>query len=190
MHMKYFGDSYDLVKLSLINWMRDFGNWSIHPMLTEKATTEETIAFERFLSAPLISTEVLTATTDRKAYFSCTTHAGNLFLDPDTGLRTKSPSPQRSPEYLLLNELVEIASARPKSLTLAFDQSLPRGSESAALTKKLNHLLAEEVFTFAYVSHACFVVASRDKELIDEALIHVRSQSKLPDNRFLVPTVT
>lgn len=188
MHMKYFGDSYDLVKLSLIGWLRPFGSWSVHPMLTEKATPDEIQAFERFLGAPLISTDVLSATTDRKAYLSCAVQAGNLFLDPDTGLRVKSPSPQRSPEYLFSAELVEIVSARPESLTLVFDQSLPRGGESTALMKKLHHLRAEGVHTFAYVSHACFVVASCDKALIDKALTHVRSESRLPANRFLVPS--
>jgi hypothetical protein len=33
--MRYFGDSYDIVKQSLIRWLADFGQWSAHPMFPE-----------------------------------------------------------------------------------------------------------------------------------------------------------
>jgi hypothetical protein len=188
MHMKYFGDSYDLVKLSFIGWLRRFGDWSVHPMLTEKATPEEIRAFERFLGTPLISTEILTTATDREKYLSSAYHAGNLFLDPDTGLRMKSTNGVRAPEYLFSSELVRIVASRPKALTLVFDQSLPRGGEPAALLEKLKLLLAEGIHSFAYVSHACFVVAGHDRTLVEKARAHVQSESKLPASRFLAPT--
>jgi hypothetical protein len=185
--MKYFGDSYDIVKLSLIGWLRHFGEWSVHPMLTEKAAPKDIQAFERFLGVSVISTQVLTATTNRESYFlSCVTHTGNLFLDPDTGLRLKFTNGIRAPEYLFSAELVHITSSRPKALTLVFDQSLPRGKEREALEHKLKNLLAHGVHCFAYVSHACFVVAGHDRALIESALNHVISESKLPINRFIV----
>lgn len=185
MHMKYFGDSYDIVKLSLISWLRCFGEWSVHPMLTERANPADIQTFERLLNARVISAEVLTTTTDRAAYLSCATHGGNLFLDPDPGLRLKSTKGLRAPEYLFSEELVRITSSRPKALTLVFDQSLPRGKESGALEHKLKNLLTHGVHSFAYVSHACFMVAGHDRTLVDSALNHVISESKLPANRFL-----
>lgn len=188
MHMKYFGDSYDLVKLSLIGWLRRFGEWSVHPMLTEEATPDDIRAFERFLGTPLISTEVLTTATDREQFLSCAHRAGNLFLDPDTGLRMKPTIGVRAPEYLFSSELIRIVASRPKALTLVFDQSLPRGGEPAALLGKLRQLLGEGIHSFAYVSHACFVVAAHDRGLIEKALAHVQSESRLPARRFLVPT--
>jgi len=186
MHMKYLGDSYDIVKLSLIGWLRHFGEWSVHPMLTEKAAPKEIQAFERLLGASVISTQVLTATTNRESYLSCAIHTGNLFLDPDTGLRLKSTNGLRAPKYLFSAELVHITSSRPKALTLVFDQSLPRGKEREALEHKLKNLLTHGVHCFAYVSHASFVVGGNDRALIESARKHVISESKLPANRFIV----
>lgn len=186
MHMKYFGDSYDIVKLSLIGWLRHFGEWSVHPMLTEKAESNDIQAFEHFLGARVISTQVLTATTNRELYLSCATHTGNLFLDPDTGLRLESINSARSPKYLFLTELVHLMSSRPNALTIVFDQSLPRGREREALEHKLNNLSTHGVECFAYASHACFVVAGHDRTLVKRAFNHVLSESRLPANRFIV----
>ncbi len=87
MRMKYFGDSYDIVKQSLIGWLGDFGSWAVHPMLTEEATEKQIVAFESFLGARVISREILTENTKRDLYLSCGADYENLFLDPDTGLR-------------------------------------------------------------------------------------------------------
>lgn len=35
MKLQYFGDSYDIVKKSLICWLSEFGPWVTHPMFTE-----------------------------------------------------------------------------------------------------------------------------------------------------------
>src|ERR1700691_3051331 len=55
MHMQYFGDSSDIVKQSLIHWLGRFGDWSVHPMLTESATAQQVERFERFLGARVLS---------------------------------------------------------------------------------------------------------------------------------------
>jgi len=188
--MRYFGDSYDLVKLLLISWLRHFGDWSVHPMLTEKASFEDILAFERFLGAPMISTEVLSLDTNRDEYLSCACSTGNLFLDPDTGLRINSTNGRRAPEYLFSAELSRIVASRPQALTLVFDQSLQRGRESTAMLGKLRTLMSDGIYSFAYISHACFILAGHDKELIENARFHVQSESKLPTSRFLVPTET
>ena len=126
MRMGYFGDSYDIVKQSLIGWLGEFGDWSVHPMLTRPATPEEVKAFERFLGAKVICAEVLARDVNRVAYLSCAGKCGNLFLDPDTGLRLRETD-CRKPKagYLFLEELVRLSKQRSHSLTLVFDQSLP-----------------------------------------------------------------
>ncbi len=86
MKFKYFGDSYDVVKKSLIAWLCEFGGWYAHPMFTEPVTPDQSALFARFLDAKLVSAEELTPRTDRAAYFSSCLSAGNLFLDPDTGI--------------------------------------------------------------------------------------------------------
>jgi hypothetical protein len=185
MHMRYFGDSYDIVKLSLINWLRHLGDWSAHPMLTESATADEIAAFERFLGAHVVSSEVLTTTTDRSSYLASAAKCGHLFLDPDTGLKIKTTTGLKAPEYLFANKLEQLNKLRPNSLTLVFDQSLQRGKERGSLDKKLNTLRSGGVHCFAYVSHACFIVGGSDKDLVGRALSDVMAKSKLPDSRFL-----
>ena len=87
MRMKYLGDSYDIVKQSLLLWLKSLGEWSVHPMFTESVGKAGIMEFEAILGAKVISTDVLTLASDRSAYFSCARSCGNLFLDPDTGLR-------------------------------------------------------------------------------------------------------
>lgn len=70
MHINYFGDSYDIVKQSLIRWLRPLGQWSVHPMFTESASKSDSEKFERFLAVDLISREVLTRATGRDSYFA------------------------------------------------------------------------------------------------------------------------
>ncbi len=95
--MRYFGDSYDIVKQSLIRWLADFGQWSAHPMFTEAVTAADVAAFESLLNVKVVSTDVLTLDTDRSAYLACGSACGHLFLDPDTGLRMPSTRGVRPP---------------------------------------------------------------------------------------------
>jgi len=55
MRMSYFGDSYDVVKQSLLHWLQYFGQWSVHPMFTQPVSDKNISAFERFIGAKLIS---------------------------------------------------------------------------------------------------------------------------------------
>jgi hypothetical protein len=135
------------------------------------------------LGAEVLATEVLTPTIDRASYFSCAEPCGNLFLDPDTGLRLRRTPPRKSPEYVFAPELIDLVRKRPDALTLVFDQSLRRGSERLQVGEKLRHLRYHEVFGLAYVSHACFVMVGQDRELMDPASQRLSSESKLPQGR-------
>src|SRR5262245_16609911 len=108
MRMDYFGDSYDIVKQSLLRWLRNFGEWSVHPMLTESVSQADVRAFESMLNARVISTDVFTAYSDRAAYLECGARCGHLFLDPDTGLRMRSVGGVRSPEYIFASEVLRL----------------------------------------------------------------------------------
>ena len=183
--MRYFGDSYDIVKQSLLRWLRRFGGWSVHPMFTEVVSPSETAAFEKFLGAKVASTDVLTNGTDRNAYFACGYSCGNLFLDPDTGLKLKDTRGVRAPQYLFARELNRITAERRGYLTVVFDQSIARGQEENHLEQKLRHLLGHGIYAFAYRSHACFVVAGRDRTLVEHARAHLIVESGLPEGRLL-----
>ena len=129
MRMRYFGDSYDIVKQSLLRWLRGFGERSAHPMFTQPVSDADVAAFEKLLAVKVVSRNVLTVDTNRTAYLAPASSCGHLFLDPDTGLRMRPTRGVRAPEYLFANELVRLADARPASLTVVFDQSVRRGSE-------------------------------------------------------------
>ena len=133
-----------------------------------------------------MSREVLTAATDRWAYFSCAHGCSNLFLDPDKGIRLESPHPRgkRAQEYLYADELVQLIAQRPQALTVVFDQSLARGQEQESLEVKLCYLASQHVSAFAYRSHACFVIAGVDGSLVERARAHIVAESRLPKSRF------
>ena len=100
MRAQFFGDSYDIIKRSFIAWLSLFGPWSAHPMFTEAVAAKDARRFARFLGANLLSVELLTPDTDRESYFSSCRRAGNLFLDPDTGVRLASCGGARSARYV------------------------------------------------------------------------------------------
>jgi hypothetical protein len=184
MHIKYFGDSYDIVKQSLIRWLAPFGRWSVHPMFTETPGPMEATHFATFLGADLLSDTVLTAGTHRPAYFSCASMCGNFFLDPDTGLRLEPVRGKRAPEFLFVSELISLIQKSPRFLTLVFDQSHPRGSVRASLNKKLGYLSNHGISAFAYESHTCFIIAGQDSAITTRARAHLLAESRLPASRF------
>ena len=190
MHMKHFGDSYDIVKQSLLRWLQPFGDWSMHPMFTE-ALDGESEAFGGFLGVRVISTEVLKPDTDRSAYFSCARSCGNLFLDPITGLRIEETTRRKIANYLLGSDVALLMRERQNHLLLVFDQSLPNGKDEfrrQQLSKKLRALAEQhKVSAFAYLSHACFIIAGREN-LLEEARKHLIAESRLPESRFLQVT--
>jgi hypothetical protein len=187
-HIKYFGDSYDVVKQSLIRWLVRFGHWSVHPMFTEAVKPAKAAAFADFLGARLLSDFVLTANTERPTYFACASSCDNLFLDPNTGLRIKSISGRRAPEFLFASELVSLIQKRPSFLTMVFDQSHSRGSVRGSLDQKLRHLSDSGISAFAHSSHACFIIAGHDVDLVDRARTQLLRESLLPVSRLVVPT--
>jgi hypothetical protein len=186
MHIRYFGDSYDIVKHSLIRWLAAFGEWAVHPMFTESVSGPEAAAFGSFLGARVLSTDVLAIHTSRPGYFASAATAENLFLDPDTGLRVDPVRGARAPEFLFTSELVSLVEARPRFLTLVFDQSHPRGSERASLKRKLRHLSDRGVPAFAYLSHACFIIAGGNTGLAGRARADLLAASRLPESRLVV----
>ena len=186
MKPSYLGDSYDIVKQSLLRWLSSMGSWATHPMFTEPVSSEQANDFARLLGTRLLSLDTLTNGIDRVAYLApareCHEH---VFLDPDTGIRLKHTLARKAPAYVFGTELIEIASACPDKLVLVFDQSLARGSERQQLQGKLQTFAVHGVHAVAYVSHACFVLLGRNSSLVEAAFDLLQSESCLPRRRFL-----
>ncbi len=187
MKPSYLGDSYDIVKQSLLRWLSSMGLWATHPMFTEPVSSGEADAYARLLGTRLLSIDPITNNTDRVAYLApaCECHE-NVFLDPDTGIRLKPTRGKKAPFYIFGTELIEIVSERPDKLVLVFDQSLARGSERQQLQSKLQTFAAHDVYSIAYVSHACFVLLGRDSSLVELAFDVLQNESRLPRRRFLL----
>jgi hypothetical protein len=185
MHLKHFGDSYDIVKKSILQWLGPFGPWAAHPMFTHDVSADEGEQFSKFLGVPLVSLERLRPDSTRQAYFSACGDCRSVFLDPSTGVRLHRRGGSRSPEFVFGDELVAIASARPEGLVLAFDQSLPRGREVGEILKKLAHFRDQGLQGFAYVSHASFMVVGRSEVVVREARGAVAAHSGLPARRIV-----
>ena len=140
MKLQYFGDSYDIVKKSLIRWLGEFGPWVTHPMFTEDISPEEAKAFSRLIGTPLLCAERLNSKTNRAEYFSSCNDVGNLFLDPDKGIYLKPCRGRNSENYVFGTELVEWCEVRTNALTLVFDQSYSREVKKAiVLQAKLKY---------------------------------------------------
>ncbi len=186
MNPKYLGDSYDIVKQSLLRWLADIGTWTTHPMFTEHVSTEQAEAFFSLLGTRLLSYDTLTHHTDRDAYLApvrdCKDH---VFLDPDTGIRLEPTHGVMATRYLFGTELVAIADARPERLTLVFGHSLARGEERKQLKIKLNSFADQGVLGIAYVSHSCFVLVGKNSSVLGLAFETLKRESRLPASRFL-----
>jgi hypothetical protein len=186
MNPKFLGDSYDIVKQSLLRWLGPFGTWATHPMFTESVSRAQAETFSRLLGTRLLSHDILTQTTDRDVYLTpARDSSDHVFLDPDTGIRPKPTGGMKAPRYLFGAELVLIANARPEKLTLVFDQALGRGDERSQLQAKLDDFARQGVLGIAYVSHACFVLVGRNQILIESAFEMLKKESRLPEGRFL-----
>jgi hypothetical protein len=187
MNLKHFGDSYDIVKKSLLQWLSTppFGPWAAHPMFTHATSPAEAETFSRFLGVPLISTDVLDSASDRSRYFAACQRHGSLFLDPDTGIRVKAIEGRKASQFVFAEELIALANPRRQALILTFDQSLARGREPEQIRAKLAHFLDHDIYGFAYVSHASFIILGSSENLIRQAREQILAVSALPLHRIV-----
>jgi hypothetical protein len=190
MKKEFLGDSYDVVKQSLLRCLQPCGKWKAHPMFTEEVKPNEAKAFarafSRLIGVPLVSREKLDSRTDRKKYFAAARNCKcHLFLDPDTGLYIEKRRCSKA-THLSLPELVDIASDRQNLLTLVFDQSFSRGQKRQQQLKGKLHALAKRgLHGIAYHSHACFILVGRDAKLVKHARDVLLKKSRLPPGRLL-----
>ena len=185
MRLQHFGDSYDIVKKCLLNWLSPFGPWVAHPMLTETFADKDAEGFAKFLGVPLVSTEVLHSQTDRSQYFSCCLREESLFLDPDTDVRIAAKGKKKQ-AYIFSEEIRNLCEPRKNRLVMSFDQSLAHGSDDAIIETVKEKLQVLERFglsTFAYVSHVAFIVATASPSIADDARKTLISASFLPKRR-------
>lgn len=215
MHPDKFGDSYDIVKQSILRWLRPCGTWAIHPMFTEdfsQSYSSFADEYGEFLDSGILTINPVPSYSgqiprtpvrwnayleERRKHFENSRQwdcADHIFLDPDTGLwlpangMTRKP-PDQPERYLIADELLDIAKECPHKLVLVFDQSFSRNLNECmrrSLTeKKLRWLNDRAVYGITYLSHANFVLVSTDKGVLDNAKLTLLAASNLPSRRLV-----
>jgi hypothetical protein len=114
-------------------------------------------------------------------------HAGRreiCFLIQIRGVCLVPRTDKKSVNYVFGPELVKWCSPRPRHLTLIFDQSYSRGSKDG-IREKLAYFADENVYGFAYESHATFLLLATDSELVERARERVLEVSGLPGSRLV-----
>jgi len=174
MRMRYFGDSYDIVKRFLLHTISPEGDWAALPMFTEPVTLGEVVQFEAFLGARVVRPDPVVPGEDRRSYFILPSSEHRILVDPNKGVRMGRPSRARaSVDYVFPEEVVGLCRGEPRRLVVTFDQSHVRGQEPESLSGKLAAFRREGVHGFAYRSHACFLVLTADEALATEAQAHL-----------------
>jgi hypothetical protein len=182
--IEFFGDSYDVVKRFLLQSLAPSITWDAFPMFTHAVTAPERAAFEAFLGVRIASPGILESKVDRAEHLFVMPQHRYVFLDPDTGIKLKPCSGKTSTKYVFGPELADICLGDPHRLALVFDQSVSRGSERQSMDDKLAYFEERGVHSFAYLSHACFVVLSASNPSLDTALTRLR-ETGLPTTRIL-----
>lgn len=181
MHPDYLGDSYDLVKHTLLRWLGSTGQWALHPMLRSTFNEGFITSYERLVGARTITQQPIPSGRSREAHLHLADAHRNVLFDPDTGLKSGG---RRTRKHLMAEELLRVARARPNWLTIIFDQSLSRGQQQEALACKVRSFRRRRLPAFGYFSHACFVVVSPNGEILAQARDLLRSAG-VPDRRLL-----
>lgn len=188
MHPSKFGDTYDIAKLRILTWLVPGEKWLIHPMYFPpgKEDRDETFPcrYADFLGLCLVSGNIVQR---RHLVNAVVDDPGNLFLDPDTGLRLGD---NKLREYVSVSELIEIASARKRDLVLVYNQRInfdvrKAGTRRHQVKEKLDHLHDANVHAVAYVSHVAFIWASIDPNVVKDATRRIQKESRLPSCCFV-----
>jgi hypothetical protein len=172
MKMNFFGDSYDIIKKFLIKSIAPNAEWIALPMFTDEVSSKDIKSIEQFLHVRIVSKAKVTATTDRNKYFAESANHRHIFIDPDTGISIKKHYGKNSPYYVFGPELVSLCMQNPERLLLVFDQSIQRGKADQveeSIERKLTYFIEQNIFCFAYKSHACFMVLSLSSSVCKKA---------------------
>ena len=192
MNYSHFGDAPDSVKRDLIQCLAPCGEWFVHPMFTDDNPAHYAEDYYNLLNAqPAVPTEPFMQATRDAQLALANDCQGHLFFDPDTGLCINADPPRLAErrKFLMPNELVNVARARPDNLTLVYDQSLTRNTNEVrqAIRHKLQQLTRMGVCGLSYYggTNVSFVLISQNPELIANASGILRAAPGLPAHRMI-----
>lgn len=186
MNRKHLGDSYDIVKRFLLHAIAPRTVWAAFPMLTDNWKSADIVAYENFLHVKVAQPKVIDSSFNRAEYFSVSLRNQWIFIDPNIGVKVTLSDKIRSSEHVLSCELIWLCDGNDDRLVLAYDQSHPRGKEAASIKGKLDHFGRQGISSFAYLSHACFLVMSRNEANLRSARERILV-TRLSQDRIVIP---
>jgi hypothetical protein len=184
MRLEYFGDSYDIVKRALLQWLAPLGQWYVQPLFTDDVSPQQATAFARFLGADLVEPfQARTATECRAALDGCK-GIGNLLVDPDVGVVLPQSDKPVKRTHLSAAALQGLCASNSGHLVISFDQALRREAPEESLRSKVAWLSERGTPAIAFRSHASFIVCSSSSDRLGDAT-RLLLATGLPDTRFV-----
>ena len=190
----FFGDSHDMAKRQIMQWLAPNEIWAAHPMWYYKRP--EPAAYHPFLDRYKTALNVRIVDREsgvRKEFLeaaqACEEH---LLLDPDTGLQIDD---RRLSTHVAISEFIQIVkrSNRQCKLTLIYDHSSYRDAQYGDIweqtKERLTRLYRAKVHAVTYMAHegsrVRFTWASDSCELITKATRRMQEASRFPSWRFV-----
>lgn len=186
MRLEYFGDSYDIVKRALLQWLRPLGEWYVQPLFTDEVSAEQANAFSSFLGGGLIRPFQARTRKEYEAALEACKGAGNVFLDPDTGVALPRPLKRVGRTHLSVSAFQALCSSNPSKVIASFDQALLRGAAEKSLRRKIDWLSERQISAVAFRSHASFLFCSNSAARVGD-VIRLLLEAGLPERRLVKP---
>ena len=197
MHQKFFGESRDIAKRQIMEWLAPNVTWAAHPMWYGDKDAGPRVPDFLNQYATAMGVDIVdggdSAHPDAllQATLACRDH---LFLDPDTGLGERTTKRYRT--HVDYGHFIQIVQAplRQGRLTLIYDEGNSKGGRmdrfTQAIQRKVNRLHQNpEVHAVGYLAELsvklCFIWASTNPQVLTEATQIVQDASGFPNWRFV-----
>lgn len=191
MNPNHFGDSLDMAKRQIKEWLAANEQWYAHPMWYDLRPEPDWCPnfLERYASA--LNLRIVDETCNRgELVAEASACADYLLLDPDTGLNDML---YPTSKYVRLKEFVDIVAApnRRKALTLVYDQSYQRNNIERirrAICNKLQrmHGINQNIHIVGYAGMSVsFILASSNRDVVTMASQRMQRESHFPARRFV-----
>lgn len=184
MRLEYFGDSYDIVKRALLEWLTPLGQWHIQPLFTEDVSLSQATAFAHFLGARLVQPFTARTGAECRAALDGCKGIGNLLVDPDIGVVLPQPGKSVKRTHLSAAALQVLCAGNPGNVIMSFDQALRREAPEESLRSKVVWLAEGGTAALAFRSHASFIFCSSSSDRVDD-VAHLLLEAGLPESRLV-----
>jgi hypothetical protein len=184
MRLKYFGDSYDIVKRALLQWLAPLGQWYVQPLFTDDVSPQQAAVFARFLGARLVDPFLARTGKEREMALDACKGTGNLLMDPDVGVVLPQTGKTVKRTHLSATALQVLCTSNPGHVIMSFDQALRREAPEESLRSKVVWLSERQTAAIAFQSHASFVLCSSSADRVGE-VTRLLQEAGLPDSRLV-----